>query len=158
MSLMSRLMARMSKLPRAETYDIVVERDLKIPMPDGVVLLATRYYPRSAGGKLPTILLRIPYGRGGFDYVARLFAERGFQVLLQACRGTDGSEGELDAFRQEHLDSKPTIDWIKQQAWFNGDLALYGSSYMGYVQWPIAAEFNTRIKSHSGTDVQPGHS
>ncbi|MGB8455328.1 MAG: hypothetical protein WCD89_23720 [Anaerocolumna sp.] len=33
------MMGRMFKLPPAETYDISVERDLKIPMPDGVNLV-----------------------------------------------------------------------------------------------------------------------
>ena len=146
MSLLSRLMARFAKLPRAETYDIAVERNLKVPMQDGIMLLANRYSPRK-GGSRPTILMRTPYGRGNFDYIARLFAERGFQVLLQACRGTDGSEGEFDAFRQEHLESKPTVEWIKRQDWFNGDLALYGPSYLGYVQWPIAAEAGQELKA-----------
>lgn len=36
MSIMSRLMARVAKLPPAETYDIGIEKDLAIPMPDGV--------------------------------------------------------------------------------------------------------------------------
>src|SRR5512133_1089241 len=128
MTLMSRLMATLAKLPPAETYDIALDKNLKVPMADGTVLLANRYYPRR-GDNRPTILLRLPYGRANFDYVARIFAERGFQVVVQACRGTDGSAGEFDAFRQEHLDAKPTLDWIKQQAWFNGALATYGPSY-----------------------------
>src|SRR5258708_23405420 len=40
MTVMSRLAGRLAKLPPAETYDVIVERDLKAPMPDGVVLLA----------------------------------------------------------------------------------------------------------------------
>ena len=48
MTVMSRLAGRLAKLPPAETYDVLVERDLKVPMPDGVVLLADRYVPRGA--------------------------------------------------------------------------------------------------------------
>ncbi|MFX1537287.1 MAG: CocE/NonD family hydrolase [Promethearchaeota archaeon] len=63
-------------------------------MPDGVVLLTDHYYPRK-GGKRPTILVRSPYGRKGFFGLlyGRLVAERGFQVLVQSCRGTFGSGG-----------------------------------------------------------------
>lgn len=146
MTLMSRLMARLGSLPPAQTYDVVVDRDLSMRMPDGVCLMASRYSPRH-GELRPTILLRTPYGRANFDYVARLFAERGFQVLLQACRGTDGSEGTFDPFRQEAGDGLPTVAWIKQQAWFNGVLALYGPSYLGYAQWSIGPAGDPALKA-----------
>ena len=59
---LSRLIGRLAKLPPAETHNVIVERDLQVPMPDGVVLLADRYFPRGAG-KSPTILVRSCYGR-----------------------------------------------------------------------------------------------
>jgi hypothetical protein len=40
MTLMSRLIARYMKLPRAETSAVDVEKHMAIPMPDGVVLRA----------------------------------------------------------------------------------------------------------------------
>ncbi len=36
MTLLSRLFGRMAHLPPAETYNVLVERDLKATMPDGV--------------------------------------------------------------------------------------------------------------------------
>ena len=42
MTLMSRLVARLLKLPPAETYEVDVEKHLPIPMPDGVVLYQIR--------------------------------------------------------------------------------------------------------------------
>ena len=53
MSVTSRLIGWIFKLPPAETHDVVVERDLKVPMPDGVVLLADHYYPRGRGPPPP---------------------------------------------------------------------------------------------------------
>jgi hypothetical protein len=40
MTLMSRLAAWLSRLPPAETYDVGVEKNIQIPMPDGVALRA----------------------------------------------------------------------------------------------------------------------
>ena len=96
MSVTSRLVNWWLRLPPAETYDLAITRDLKVPMPDGAVLLADHYSPRSGPGR-PTILVRSPYGRRGFfgASLARPLAERGFQVLIQSCRGTDGSLGEF---------------------------------------------------------------
>src|SRR5689334_20291833 len=102
MSLTSRLFSRLLKLPPAETHNIVITRDLRVPMPDGVVLLADHYAPRS-GPRRPTILMRSPYGRSGLIGATNgpLFAERGYQVLIQSCRGTAGSGGDFAYVRNE---------------------------------------------------------
>ena len=56
MTILSRVFASFLKLPSAETHDIKVEKNLKIPMPDGAVLLANHYYPHRLD-KRPTILI-----------------------------------------------------------------------------------------------------
>ncbi len=147
MSIISRLAGWIFKLPPAETYDIVVERDIKVVIPDGITLLADRYYPRK-DGKRPLILIRSPYGRRlrGFLY-GRLLAERGFQVLIQSCRGTFGSGGKLDPHRQERADGLATIEWIKTQDWFPGKFATFGASYLGHVQWAIAPDAGPELKA-----------
>ena len=148
MSIISRLVGWLFKLPPAETYDIVVERDCKVPMSDGVTLLADHYYPRG-GGHRPTILMRSPYGRRGIfaALFASPFAERGFQVLIQSCRGTFGSGGKFDAFRNERVDGLATLEWLKQQVWFTGEVATVGPSYLGFVQWAVAAEAGPMLKA-----------
>ncbi|HEX7735287.1 MAG TPA: CocE/NonD family hydrolase [Ktedonobacteraceae bacterium] len=148
MSFSSRLVNWLMKLPPVETYDIVVTRDLQIPMPDGVVLLADHYAPRR-GSKQPTVLMRSPYGRRGFfgSLAARPYAERGYQVLIQSCRGTAGSGGAFVYARYEREDGLATVEWLKQQEWFNGELAMVGASYLGFVQWAVAAEAGPELKA-----------
>lgn len=141
MSVTSRLVNWLLRLPPAETYDLAITRDIKISMADGAVLLADHYSPRS-GPRRPTILVRSPYGRRGFfgATLARPLAERGYQVLIQSCRGTDGSLGEFVYARNEHSDGLATIEWIKSQEWFTGELGMIGPSYLGFVQWSVAAD------------------
>ncbi len=148
MSLTSRLISWLLRLPPAETPDLIITRDIPIPMPDGTVLLADHYAPRS-GPKRPTILVRTPYGRRGFfgAVFARPYAERGYQVLIQSCRGTAGSGGQFVYARHEHDDGLATIAWIKQQEWFSGDLAMIGESYLGFVQWAVAADAGPELKA-----------
>jgi putative CocE/NonD family hydrolase len=141
MTIASRLLGFLYGLPPAETRDVVVTRDVPIPMDDGVVLLADHYVPRG-GERAPTLLVRSPYGRAqivGLAY-ARLFAERGLQVLVQSCRGTFGSGGVFDPLRRERDDGLATVAWMRRQPWFSGKLATMGPSYLGFVQWAIAAE------------------
>ncbi len=139
MNLISLFFGYLFKLPPAETRDIMVDRAIPVPMPDGVTLLTDHYYPRSTP-RLPTILVRSPYGRGSvwgllFGW---LFAERGFQVVIQSCRGTFGSGGTFDPYHNERSDGLATVEWMKAQPWFSGELATVGPSYLGFVQWAIA--------------------
>jgi putative CocE/NonD family hydrolase len=147
-TLFSRLVARMVGLPPAKTHAVMVERDLKVAMPDGVVLLADHYAPRGSK-RPPTILVRCPYGRRGFFGLlyGRMFAERGFQVLIQSTRGTFGSSGEFNPYRDEHDDGLATVAWLKQQPWFSGVLATNGPSYLGLTQWAIARDADSDLQA-----------
>jgi putative CocE/NonD family hydrolase len=78
---------------------------------------------------------------------ARVFAERGFQALIQSCRGTFGSGGMFDPFRNERADGLATIRWLKAQDWFSGAFATFGGSYLGFVQWAIAADAGPELKA-----------
>src|SRR2546430_10949095 len=127
-------------LPPPATRDLVIERDLPVPMADGAVLLADRWAPRAGGEALPAALLRTPYGRRRPFGVgmARPLAERGFQVLIQSTRGTFGSGGVFDPMRSEREDGLDTLEWLGRQPWVGEAIVLSGASYLGYVQWAVA--------------------
>ena len=94
-------MARLFGLP-APTTHYTVERGLRIPMRDGVDLMADHYAPTDATEG--TLLVRVPYGRGlplSLLY-ARLYAARGYHVVMQSVRGTSGSGGVFEPFIYEH--------------------------------------------------------
>ncbi len=130
------------RLPRAQTHDVVCERDLRVPMDDGAVLLADRWVARVMAGRAqPTVLVRSPYGRRqvvGLLF-GRLLAERGLQVVIQSVRGTFGSEGRFSPF-DERSDGLATLRWIREQPWHAGRIGMIGPSYLGLVQWAVAPE------------------
>ena len=139
MSLSSRLLARAAWLSQPRHRDVEVERGIGTEMPDGVVLRADRWWSPSAG-RGPVVLMRTPYGTRPFSIFGRLFAERGYQVVIQSCRGTHDSGGEFTPFRNEARDGAATLAWIAQQEWFGASIAMYGPSYLGIVQWAAASE------------------
>jgi putative CocE/NonD family hydrolase len=149
MSLVRRLVGRFWRLPAPLTRDLSVE-PLRIPMRDGQELLADRLYSSSHAAQ-PTVLIRSCYGRGTlFKVFAGLFAERGMQVVVQSCRGTNGSQGTFRPFFDEQTDGADTVEWIERQPWFNGDLALWGISYLGNTAWAIAnSSVRNRVKAIS---------
>jgi putative CocE/NonD family hydrolase len=139
-SLASALLARAAKLPRAQTEDVVCERDLRVPMDDGVELLADRWVARATRAEpQPTVLVRSPYGRRqAFGLIfGRTLAERGLQVIVQSTRGTFGSGGDFTPF-DERADGLTTLDWIRAQPWHRDRIGLVGPSYLGLVQWAVA--------------------
>jgi hypothetical protein len=125
-------------------HRVHVERDLRIPARDGVVLMADCWSP-STLPPYPTILIRTPYGRnaatGAFGWLtafcARRFAERGYAVLVQDVRGRFGSGGVFEPFIHEREDGQDTLDWLRAQPWC-GRIGMWGSSYLGIVQWSVA--------------------
>jgi putative CocE/NonD family hydrolase len=136
MSLSSLYLAWLEDLP-PRLNAVRRTRGIGLTMGDGVVLKTDHYAPK-APGPHPTILMRLPYGRRGFGPIAEAYAERGFHVVVQACRGTERSGGDFDPFTNERADGLATLEWIKAQPWFDGRLGLTGPSYLGYAQWAIS--------------------
>jgi putative CocE/NonD family hydrolase len=140
-SLLTRVLARAGGLGAVRTEGVGHEAGLEAVMPDGAILLADRWYPLPVtASPPPTVLLRSPYGRSAFALVARLLAERGYQVVVQSCRGTFGSGGTWEPFRSERADGRATLEWISGQPWFSGVLATFGPSYLGLTQWAVAED------------------
>jgi uncharacterized protein len=146
-SVAGRLVDLVARLPPARTRAIAVDRGIPIPMHDGVNLLADRYHA-GGGDSQPIILMRSPYGRGGpWALAARAFAERGYQVVIQSCRGTHGSGGVFTAYRDEAGDGRATLGWLAAQSWSTGRVATFGPSYLGIVQWALASDAHPSLRA-----------
>ncbi|UNT00383.1 CocE/NonD family hydrolase [Streptomyces tubbatahanensis] len=146
--LSSRLMRATWRGLPAKQHEAGWEPGLVVPGGDGSPLLTDHYFPR-AHGDFPTLLVRSPYGRGlpWSPQYGLLFAEQGFHVLLQSCRGTGGSGGVFDLWRNEAADGRATVSWLRAQPWFNGTLGTVGPSYLGYVQGALASDPPPELKA-----------
>lgn len=132
----------------AKRHEAGWEPGLVVPAADGSPLRTDHYFPRAAGD-FPTLVVRSPYGRGvpWSPMYGMLFAEQGFHVVLQSCRGTGGSGGRFDLWRNEADDGQATVTWLRKQSWFNGRLGTVGPSYLGYVQWALALDPPPELKA-----------
>jgi len=130
-------MARSLRLP-PPTTDYIIHRGVRAPMRDGVELLADHYAPTTATPR-GTLLVRGPYGRA-FPFsvlFGRLYAARGYHVVLQSVRGTFGSGGVFEPMVNEAADGADTVAWLRCQPWFTGRFATVGLSYLGFTQWAL---------------------
>lgn len=141
---------RMIGLP-GPAKPLVLRRDVRVTMPDRVVLLGDHYRPAGQDGPMPAVLIRSPYGRAGA--VGMLFAaplaRRGFQVFIQSTRGTFGSGGQFRPFLTEHDDGLATIAWLREQPWCDGRVSTAGGSYLGHTQWAVAPYADPPLSSVS---------
>lgn len=121
---------------------VVLRRGLRCAMSDGVVLVSDHYAPMG-GGRLPTILMRQPYGRDIASTVVYAhpvwFARQGYNVVIQDVRGRGDSEGEFYPFLHEQKDGAETIAWLRTLPESDGKVGMYGFSYQGMTQLLAAA-------------------
>ena len=86
-------------MPQSPEYKVIRERNVMVPMRDGV-RLATDVYRPDSPGRFPVLVTRGPYGKDGYadnqEHSIWFFPQRGYAVVSQDCRGRFESEGEYD--------------------------------------------------------------
>jgi putative CocE/NonD family hydrolase len=144
--------------------DLVVERNVVVPMRDGVVLRADVYRP-ATDAPVPAVVNRTPYDRSSLlIQLAALEPERvvdaGLALVCQDVRGRFGSDGEFYTFFDDGRDSFDTVEWAAAQRWCDGSVGMVGRSYAAAVQWLGAAERPPHLKAISpivtGSDYYHG--
>jgi predicted acyl esterase len=131
--------------------ELLLERDVRVPMRDGVSISADIYRPR-ASGRHPTLLVASGYPKK-LDYLpsnpAYRFREtsdfewwvaHGYAIVRTDARGTgESTQGSWDFFGPvEQRDLYDSIEWAARQSWSNGRVGMLGQSYFAQVQWLAA--------------------
>jgi hypothetical protein len=146
--------------------DVVLQKDVALPMRDGVTIYVDVLRPASAE-KVPVIVAWSPYGKGQgtsrsamgvFGLVGlhngivsglnkfegpdpAYWCAHGYAVCNPDARGTVDSEGDSVLWdRQEGQDAHDLIEWLAAQDWCTGKVAMSGTSYLAASQWFAAAE------------------
>ena len=149
----------------ARKHGVTIEKDVKIPLSDGIKLSCNLWRPATSG-KVPAILSLhcyhseaqtgpIPPGalstaqwrnpgqeRTNASLEAgdpNFFARRGYAHAVCNSRGTGKSEGLWQFFGpQEHKDCYEIIEWLAKQPWCDGNVVMFGVSYFAIVQLFVA--------------------
>lgn len=118
---------------------IYLDRDVLVPMRDGV-RLATDVYRPEGSGQHPVVLERTPNGKQRTVTSLTLalllpdLVERGYAVVVQDMRGRFNSVGDWEPFRCEINDGFDTVRWAATQPWSTGRVGMVGVSYSGAAQ------------------------
>jgi len=142
-------------------------QEVMIPVRDGVRLQTVIFTPKQAGGHLPFLILRTPYGvpenEGWFDEwdsFDELIAD-GYIFVIQNIRGRFKSEGDFVMNRpprdrnnpksvDEGTDTYDTIEWLlKNVSNNNGKVGIWGISYLGWLVTQALLEPHPALKAAS---------
>jgi len=135
-------------LAPATDYDI--KWGVKIPMRDKVELNATLYFPKTPDGsqpKTPVIFTLTPYISDSYHPRAAYFASHGYVFALVDVRGRGNSGGDFEPFAQEPHDGHDVVEWLAQQPFCDGKIAMWGGSYAGFDQWATAKEMPPHLST-----------
>ena len=121
------------------TFKVKTDRNVQVPMRDGVKLSTNIYQPQPEG-KYPVILIRTPYKKEMSELQGLYYARRGYVVAVQDCRGRFGSPGTWEPFINEPRDGYDAVEWLAVQPWSTGKVGMIGGSYLGWVQWWAASQ------------------
>lgn len=157
-----RIDPKFSALP----IDIVLEKDVAVPLRDGVTIYVDVLRPVGTE-KVPVIIAWSPYGKSegtapgvaavfglvGLDNSALSGLEKwegpdpaywcahGYAICNPDARGIADSGGDSVVWdRQEGRDCHDLIEWLAVQDWCTGKVAMSGTSYLAAAQWFTAAE------------------
>lgn len=129
-------------------YNIQMSR--MIPMRDGVELEAWIFTPSNLKGKAPAVFTLTQYDIDGShrqDFAG--FVRRGYvfvQVYVRG-RGRSGGDKNDNLGLQVGRDGHDVVEWIATQPWSNGQVVMYGGSFVGMTQWHTAAQLPPHLSA-----------
>ncbi len=146
-------------------FNVIVARDVRIPISDGIEISADIFRPDS-GGRFPAILGMHCYAqepqtapikpssnstgtfmnpleekrRGWLEAGdPNFFVRRGYVHVIANVRGTGKSGGNYQWLGQREIqDVYEVIEWIAKQEWCSGNVGMFGVSYFAVIQLLVA--------------------
>lgn len=129
-----------------------------VPLPDGTRLKYTALLPEGKG-PFPVLLQYEGYSAGSDptranDTFVPAMLKKGYAVVGVSLRGSGCSTGTWDLFgKQQAKDGAFAVDWMAEQPWANGKVAMYSYSYGGIMQLWTAAERPKHLVAASPANV-----
>ncbi|KAF4334683.1 cocaine esterase [Fusarium beomiforme] len=153
--------------------DTIFEKDVQFTLRDGVRVRADIFRPANDAEKVPALVAWSPYGKTGRGFFCldlvpgrvgvpknRLsgyekfeapdpaeWTARGYAIVNVDNRGSWDSEGDLVWWgRAEGKDGYDVVEELARLPWCNEAVAFVGNSWLGIVQWFVAAERPPHLK------------
>ncbi len=115
-----------------------------IPMRDNKKLAADIHIP-SGCNQCPTVLIQTPYNRMFYRVglplgIGQNVDSSAYNFVIVDWRGFYGSSGALNGVPNRGEDGYDVVEWIASQPWSDGQIATWGPSALGKIQFQTARE------------------
>jgi putative CocE/NonD family hydrolase len=131
-----------------DTGRYAIEDDVLIRTKEGATLSAVVARKKGESKPLPaSLFFNIYTDLAQHLYEAKLAAIHGYVGVAVDTRGKRLSPDEILPWEHEVQDTYGVIDWISRQPWSNGEVGMYGSSYIGFAQWAAAKSLHPALKT-----------
>jgi putative CocE/NonD family hydrolase len=145
----------------------LIDSRVLIPQAGGTSLPAMLVRPRSAAGRVTTLLtvsIDIASGNDALEcaahgYVGVVASVRGNRVTPRGrvARGEPASPEQVVPYEHEGEDAHDIMGWIVAQDWSDGRVGMYGSGYSGFAAWAATRQAPAALKAIAVTSTtMPG--
>lgn len=131
---------------------VIIDKNVPAKMRDGTLLRADIFRP-AEDGKYPVLVQRTPYNKEFWPFTYPALdpikaAAAGYVVAIQDVRSRWTSDGDTFFMnRDEFEDGRDTVEWASELPYSDGNVGLYGISYMGGATWQAAAAGPDALKA-----------
>jgi hypothetical protein len=138
--------------------------DVYLEMRDGVRIATDVYLPRKEG-RYPVILAMCPYKKeaqaappqAGFHSEGgnpAFFVPKGYAMVFASVRGAGKSQGRFNFLGPvEQRDGYDIVERIAEQPWCDGNIGMFGGSYLGMSQYYVAAQRPPHLRCITPVDA-----
>jgi uncharacterized protein len=142
--------------PSERKYSLRHDANVSVPVSAGHVLDGDVFRP-DAAGRFPAIVCVHAYSKAdqiaplmpvGFSHARghmesgdpNFYARRGYAQVLLNIRGTGQSGGAFGNLGASSIDDIcEALEWVAEQSWCDGNIAMFGASYFSLVAGLVAA-------------------
>jgi len=139
------MLAVLSGSAMGGTY--VIDRDVRIPTPDGAALCALIVRPAGTLRHPAALEFTIYVEPKGDLERVEYAADRGYVGVIAYARGKACSPQRITPYEHDGEDANSVIAWIAKQPWSDGQVGMMGGSYDGFTQWAAARLANPHLRT-----------
>jgi predicted acyl esterase len=127
--------------PNPTPAGVSFEKNIQATMRDDIKLALDIYKPVHGKGPWPAILAYSPFQKERFFESAKpaFYCPNGYVCVQAAERGSGFNEGRFEFHGSKAAqDGYDLVEWIAEQQWCNGNVAIMGASGYGVMGWLTA--------------------
>lgn len=126
----------------------LVQDSLLISTPTGASISAIIVRDPEQQSPATAILFHTIYARPGRDLEYAINAvDQGYVGIVTYSRGKGLSQDSIIPYEFETNDTYDVIEWISKQTWSDGNVGMYGGSYVGFTQWAATKKMHPALKT-----------